>query len=124
MHAPLGTAERQVPAALAARVAEVTGGQFLSPIATLNTERTVVALRGGDGRVVAEVADDLVTAQRLPAAGEPMRWREIEVEVRPPTRRCSGPPPRYCSRRAPGRPGTDPSSRACSQAEKALAGGR
>jgi len=81
VHAPLGTAERQVPAALAARVAEVTGGQFLSPIATLSTERTVVALHGDDGRVVAEVADDLVTAQRLPAAGEPMRWREIEVEV-------------------------------------------
>jgi hypothetical protein len=41
--------------------------------------------------VVAEVADDLVTGRRLPAAGEPgqgdrspareLRWREIEVEV-------------------------------------------
>jgi len=87
VHAPLGTdlpgelGERQVPEVLAARVAAVTGGQPLSPIATLDTERTVVTLRGDDGRVVAEVADDLVTARRLPAGGEPLRWREIEVEV-------------------------------------------
>jgi CYTH domain len=91
VHAPLGAAKRQVPEVLAARVAEVTGGQPLHPIATLNTERTVVTLRGGDGRVVAEVADDLVTARRLPPGGEPtseghpagaeLRWREIEVEV-------------------------------------------
>jgi hypothetical protein len=94
VHAPLGTAEREVPAELAARVAEVTGGQPLAPIATLDTERTVVTLHSGDGRVVAEVADDLVTARRLPADGGPggaggaggsggtvLRWREVEVEV-------------------------------------------
>jgi hypothetical protein len=89
VHAPLGTAERQVPEVLAARVAEVTGGQPLGPIATLDTERTVVTLHGDDGRVVAEVADDLVTGRRLPAdggqggdsPGTVLRWREIEVEV-------------------------------------------
>ena len=89
VHAPLGTAERQVPEVLAARVAQVTGGQPLGPIATLDTERTVVTLHGGDGRVVAEVADDLVTGRRLPAdggqgghsPGKVLRWREIEVEV-------------------------------------------
>jgi inorganic triphosphatase YgiF len=81
VHAPLGTADRQVPDELAARVAEVAGGQALAPIAELNTERTVVTLHGTDGRVVAEVADDLVTARRLPARGEPLRWREVEVEV-------------------------------------------
>ena len=97
VHAPLGTgpaSERQVPEELAARVAEVTGGQPLSPIARLDTERTVVTLRGDDGRVAAEVADDLVTARRLrpggerepggsrdTSTGEELRWREIEVEV-------------------------------------------
>lgn len=91
VHAPLGPADREVPAELAARVAEVTGGQPLAPIATLDTERTVVTLHSGDGRVVAEVADDLVTARRLPAdggeigegggGGTVLRWREVEVEV-------------------------------------------
>lgn len=84
VHAPLGTAEREVPGELAARVAEVTGGRPLAPIATLDTERTVVTLHGGDGRVAAEVADDLVTGRRLRADGSAaavLRWREIEVEV-------------------------------------------
>jgi hypothetical protein len=86
VHAPLGTAERAVPGELSARVAEVTGGQPLAPIATLDTERTVVTLHAGDGRVVAEVADDLVTARRLRAgtdadAARTLRWREVEVEV-------------------------------------------
>ena len=93
VHAPLGPdrpgerGERQVPAVLAERVAEVTGGLPLAPIATLHTERTVVTLRDGDGRVAAEVADDQVTARRLPRGGEPasagrdLGWREIEVEV-------------------------------------------
>jgi hypothetical protein len=108
VHAPLGTdlpddpGEREVPEELAARVAEVTGGQPLVPIATLNTERTVVTLRSGDGDVVAEVADDLVTARRLRSRGEPasaggtpgkeLRWREVEVEVptaNPPVQRAA-----------------------------------
>jgi inorganic triphosphatase YgiF len=81
VHAPLGPDDQEVPETLAARVAEVTGGQPLAPIARLNTERTVVTLTASDGRVVAEVADDAVTASRLPASGEPLRWREVEVEV-------------------------------------------
>jgi CYTH domain-containing protein len=91
VHAPLGTAEREVPWELAARVAEVTGGQPLAPIAILETERTVVTLHSADGRVVAEIADDRVTARRLPhdggaagggdAGGQALRWREVEVEV-------------------------------------------
>lgn len=88
--APLGEEGAEVPGPLAARVAEVTGGLPLAPIAVLDTERTVVTLTGPDGHVVAEIADDLVTARRLPGselgsergqASEPLRWREIEVEV-------------------------------------------
>ena len=85
----------QVPERLAGLVAGVTGGLPLAPIAVLDTERTVVTLTGDDGRVVAEIADDLVTARRLAgaqgtaagasgaggAAAGPLRWREIEVEV-------------------------------------------
>jgi inorganic triphosphatase YgiF len=76
----------EVPERLAARVAEVTGGRPLAPIARVDTERTVVTLTGHDGRVVAEIADDTVTARRLAGSAEaatspPLRWREIEVEV-------------------------------------------
>ena len=80
VHAPLGSAD-DVPDDLVARVAEVTGGAELAPIARLDTERTVVTLTGTGGRVLAEVADDVVTARRLPASGEPLQWREVEVEV-------------------------------------------
>jgi inorganic triphosphatase YgiF len=81
IRAPLGPGDEPVPDELAARVAEVTAGQPLTPIAVLDTERTVVTLNGADGELLAEVADDAVTARRLPGRGEPQRWREIEVEV-------------------------------------------
>jgi inorganic triphosphatase YgiF len=71
-----------VPAQLAAQVQDVTAGRRLHPIAILDTERTVVTLTGKAGEPLAEVADDLVTATRLDEPGaEPMRWREIEVEL-------------------------------------------
>jgi inorganic triphosphatase YgiF len=71
-----------VPARLASRVAEVTGGLPLAPIAILVTERTVLTLTSADGTLLAEIADDQVTARRLPeTSAEPLRWREVEVEV-------------------------------------------
>jgi inorganic triphosphatase YgiF len=73
--------EREVPAAHAERVAEVTGGLPLAPIANLRTERTVLTLTSADGSLLAEIADDQVTASRIPSAGQPLRWREVEVEV-------------------------------------------
>ena len=88
VHEPLecggadGAGAPAVPARLASRVAEVTGGLPLAPIAVLRTERTVVTLTSADGTLRAEIADDQVTARRLPeTAAEPLRWREIEVEV-------------------------------------------
>jgi len=92
LHEPLGDSADEVPERFASRVAEVTGGRALAPIAQLDTERTVVTLTRDNGRLVAEVADDLVTARRLngtpggPGAGpgEPLRWREVEVEVPEP----------------------------------------
>jgi inorganic triphosphatase YgiF len=84
VHEPLGESRDGVPERLASRVAEVTGGLPLAPIVILDTERTVVTLTGPDGRAVAEVADDVVTARRLAVGGRTgrsRRWREIEVEV-------------------------------------------
>lgn len=73
----------ELPGPLARRAAEVTGGVPVAPIALLETERTVVALRRDDGAPVAEIADDTVTARRLGsgAGGDPLIWREIEIEV-------------------------------------------
>lgn len=89
LHEPLGDSADQVPERLASRVAEVTGGRPLAPIAQLDTERTVVTVTRPDGHEVAEIADDTVTARRLNGAegggaGEPLRWREMEVEVPAP----------------------------------------
>jgi inorganic triphosphatase YgiF len=83
LHEPLGEqGDDTVPERLATLVAAVTEGQRLTPIAQLDTERTVVTLTDSDGTVVAEIADDMVTGRRLRgSASGAQRWREIEVEV-------------------------------------------
>ncbi|MDQ2811579.1 MAG: CYTH domain-containing protein [Actinomycetota bacterium] len=87
-HAPLdeGTAG-SVPSRLATQLEDITAGAPLRPIAILDTERTVVTVAGTAGDALVEIADDRVTATRFGEPGEePVRWREIEVEV------ISGPP--------------------------------
>ena len=86
IHVPLGHSASAVPAELADRVSGWTGGQALQPIARLGTTRTLRSLTGPDGRILAEIADDLVTGS-LPAAGGrdwqvAASWREIEGELR------------------------------------------
>jgi inorganic triphosphatase YgiF len=83
LHEPLSD---EIPGRFASQVAAVVGGAALAPIATLDTYRTVVTLSvpaPAADTVVAEVADDAVTARRLsgPRAGLALRWREVEVEV-------------------------------------------
>ncbi len=79
VHEPLS--DGPVPQRLASAVAEVTGGLPLAPIAIVDTERVVLALTSDDGHVVAEIADDEVTARRLTGGAGSLRWREVEVEV-------------------------------------------
>jgi inorganic triphosphatase YgiF len=86
VHAQLGDGTEPVPASLAGRVADWTGGQPLAPVARLDTTRQVLPLAGPGGDVLAEIADDLVTGW-LPGAGgqgwrEESAWREIEVELK------------------------------------------
>jgi inorganic triphosphatase YgiF len=83
VRAPLSDGDpTAVPAELAGQVADAAAGRPLHPVAILDTERTVVTLTNRAGEPVAEVADDLVTGTRLDEPGaEPMRWREIEVEI-------------------------------------------
>jgi hypothetical protein len=90
VHAPLGRRVYTVPAGLAELVNGWAGGQPLGPIALLATTRRLRRLAAQDGRMLAEIADDLVSGSLPgPAQGGPAglrwrevsRWREVEVEL-------------------------------------------
>lgn len=55
----------------------------LMPVATLSTSRVVHRLVGDDGKVLAEVSDDVVTATAHPdhGAATATTWREWEIEL-------------------------------------------
>ena len=77
---PSGTRQR-VPRELADLVRSRSRGAPLVPVASVSTRRQIVNLLDGAGQVLAEVADDRVSAQRQrdPLAAD--SWREIEVEL-------------------------------------------
>jgi CHAD domain-containing protein len=85
LHAPLGRAVQKPPQALMAPIVGILRGAPTGPVATLRTRRVVTALRDDDGRLLAEVAVDTVTATALAVdAGRPAEvqsWREVEVEL-------------------------------------------
>jgi inorganic triphosphatase YgiF len=79
-HAPLGDpAVAEPPAELLAPVRELLGDRPLVEIARLHTERLVVKLIR-EGRPIAEVADDLVSAADV-RTGILRVWREWECEL-------------------------------------------
>ena len=79
VHHPLGRAVRKVPVAVVRTVRVHVRDQELIPVVTLNTKRVVHRLLGEDGEVLAELADDRVTA--TVEGGESESWREWEVEL-------------------------------------------
>ncbi|RBY75870.1 metal-chelation protein CHAD [Blastococcus sp. TF02-09] len=84
LRSPLGRATRRPPRAVAAPLAGVLRGAVPAAVAQLHTRRVVVVLRDADGRPLAEVADDAVSATRLAGPDgtvEVRSWREIEVEL-------------------------------------------
>ena len=85
LHAPLGRSARKPPPSLLATVAGLLRGAPVGPVATLQTRRVVTALRNGEGQVLAELADDSVTATVLaPGADDALEvqtWREVEAEL-------------------------------------------
>jgi len=84
IRAPLDAGTHTVPAELAALVAAHVRGNALVRVAELETHRTERELLAEDGRVLAELADDTVSARRLSQDGHEvglMGWREIEVEA-------------------------------------------
>lgn len=81
---PLGRSRRAnppVPAPLLRLVRAYVRDCDLIPIAHLSTQRIVHRLYGADDRLLAEVADDQVTAQLPGDEVAVMAWRELEVEV-------------------------------------------
>jgi inorganic triphosphatase YgiF len=80
LQVPLGDSATSVPSQLASLVSEQVGGEPLRVVAVLETRRTARNVIAPGGQIMAEVADDLVTG-RVPGQGEPLTWREIEVEL-------------------------------------------
>ncbi|MFD8592137.1 CHAD domain-containing protein [Streptomyces sp. NPDC059637] len=80
---------RDVPAELAAQVARHLRGDRLLPVVRIKNSRERHHLYDADGRLLAEVARDRVTAQLLEPGGRPSSavtatgWSEIEVELAP-----------------------------------------
>lgn len=82
--APAGRSTRTPPKRLTALVTAAVRGAPLAPVARISTSRTVHRLTGDGGTVLAEIADDAVTGEALPAGDEPLHalaWRELEVEL-------------------------------------------
>lgn len=83
LHAPLGRAVTNPPRPLLEPVRGILRGAPTAPVATLRNRRVVTQLRDAEGRVLAEVADDAVTASASgpDGAADLQAWREVEVEL-------------------------------------------
>jgi CHAD domain-containing protein len=79
-----GRAVRNPPVALRDVVAGVVRDSDVAPIVVIHTDRRVRRLHGKGGDVLAEVADDRVSAEPLSSEATglaPIVWREAEVEL-------------------------------------------
>ena len=80
VHFPLLADGTSMPAAVVRTLQGVTRGRQLSPIAHLATHRRRTMLQDHQGRHVAELCDDTVSAVDY-ATGITRQWREWEVEL-------------------------------------------
>ncbi|HEX7305991.1 CHAD domain-containing protein, partial [Lentzea sp.] len=78
---PLGRAVKTPPKDLSSLVRAHTRGQSLTPVAEIRTNRRRWQLTNGTGDLLAEVVDDVVTAQTMGSSTTTTSWREIEVEL-------------------------------------------
>ncbi|MFC5379839.1 CHAD domain-containing protein [Aquipuribacter nitratireducens] len=86
VHEPLGDDAAGVPDRLVDLTRSRHRGAGIGPVAVLRTRRTEIHLLDHDARVLAEIADDEVTAEVadvLVAPGHPavVVWHEVEVEL-------------------------------------------
>lgn len=79
---PLGD-ESSAPASLVDRIRVFVRDHELHPVAGIKSRRTVYKVLGEDGAVLAEAADDVVTATGRSGSGSAdlTQWREWEVEL-------------------------------------------
>ena len=80
VHRPPGRSGSPVPAELTALVRSLLRDRTPQPVVRLRTTRALTQLLDGGGRVLAEVADDAVTATVLGQESS-TAWRELEVEL-------------------------------------------
>lgn len=80
---PLRDDDEGVPPELVRHIRGWVRDRELKPVATLSTRRVVHRLLGDDGRVLAEVSDDIVSATAYPEQGDAIAstWREWEIEL-------------------------------------------
>ncbi|MCP2250340.1 CYTH and CHAD domain-containing protein [Lentzea aerocolonigenes] len=78
---PLGRGTKNPPKDLSSLVRAHTRGQGLAPVAEIHTNRRRWQLTNGTGELLAEVVDDVVTAQTMGSSTTTTSWREIEVEL-------------------------------------------
>lgn len=72
-----------LPQELGSILTGLRAGEELRPTATLTVVRTTHRLTTDDGAVMAEVADDLVSAATMGEESRLSSWREVEVELKP-----------------------------------------
>jgi len=80
-HQPLGRAKVKVPGPLASLVRVHVRDRPLRPVARVSTRRILRRLVDEEGRVLAELCDDHVTAQQLGDQHAATYWREWEIEL-------------------------------------------
>ncbi|WP_328531082.1 CYTH and CHAD domain-containing protein [Nocardioides sp. NBC_00368] len=81
LQVPLDGVSEEPPPELTGILRGVVRDRPLIRVGAVDTRRTSTLLRAADGRLLAEVSDDRVTARRLGAdRREPEDWREWEVE--------------------------------------------
>lgn len=81
LHVPLGRAVKKPPKDLSSLVRAHTRGGDLTPVAEIRTNRRRWQLTNDKGDMLAEVVDDVVTAQTMGSSTTTTSWREIEVEL-------------------------------------------
>jgi inorganic triphosphatase YgiF len=81
LHEPLGSDPSAVPERLLRQVRVHARDHAVVPVVRLRTIRVVRRLLDAGGRVLAEVCDDRVRADRLVAEATSQSWREWEVEL-------------------------------------------